>query len=116
MRETVHLRGTYEELVEKRFYENTTYREDYVYITLTDEEDVVDAVGKLRVIYRNLMKLEYDNRRTRGAARAVEAAAETKSPLELFADLYEMQNNQPMSQVQQGFVKGLIEKIWEEEV
>jgi exonuclease SbcD len=114
LRNMVELRGSYGELVRRDFYEDTSYREDYVHITLTDEEDVMDAVGKLRVIYRNLMKLDYDNRRTRGAARAVEAAVETKSPLELFADLYEMQNNGPMSEVQRDFVKGLIEEIWEE--
>lgn len=117
MREMVHLRGTYEELMRKSFYEGTTYQKDYVYITLTDEEDVVDAVGKLRVIYRYLMKLEYDNKRTRSNARVEgDADVESKTPLELFADFYEMQNNQPMNEVQKSFVLGLIEQIWEEEV
>lgn len=41
-------------------------REDYLHITLTDEEDIPDAVRKLQVIYPNLMKLDYDNARTRG--------------------------------------------------
>lgn len=42
-----------------------TNTEDYVQITLTDEEDIVDGMQKLRTIYPNLMRLEYDNRRTR---------------------------------------------------
>ena len=117
LREIVHLRGTYEELMQKSYYEDTTYQNDYVYITLTDEEEVIYAMNRMRETYKNLLKLDYDNRRTRGN-RAVEAdaAAESKSPLELFADLYEMQNNQPMSEAQKALVETLIEKIWEEEV
>ena len=32
---------------------------------VTDEEDIVDGMQKLRTVYPNLMRLEYDNRRTR---------------------------------------------------
>lgn len=112
----VELKGTYEELTAKSFYENTSYQEDYVHITLTDEEDVVDAVGKLRLIYHKLMKLDYDNQRTRSnpEVTAVENL-ETKSPLELFGEFYEKQNNGPMSREQEDFLRELIEKIWEDE-
>lgn len=110
------LRGTYDELTAKAFYEHTTYREDYVHITLTDEEDIVDAIGKLRVIYRNLMKLDYDNQRTRSSAEvgAVENL-EAKSPLELFGEFYEKQNGSPLSQEQESFLRELIEQAWEDE-
>ena len=49
----------------RSFYEGTTWQEDYTHITLTDEEDIPDAIGKLRTVYHRLMKLDYDNRRTR---------------------------------------------------
>ena len=115
-RELVELRGTYEELVTKSFYENTTWQEDYTHITLTDEEDIPDAIGKLRVIYHRLMKLDYDNKRTRSNAKIESAeSVETKSPLELFSDFYMLQNNQPMSGEQTDFMKELIEKVWEDE-
>ena len=39
--------------------QTTGASEPIVQITLTDEEDIFDAVGKLRTIYPNLMKLEY---------------------------------------------------------
>lgn len=112
-RDLREIRGTYMELTAKYFYEELD-REDYYHITLTDEEDIRDAVGKLRVIYPNLMKLDYDNRRTRatGQIRAAEQA-EKKSPLELFGEFYQKQNNQEMSQEQSDFVRELIEKIWE---
>jgi exonuclease SbcD len=80
MRDMVEIKGSYEEITRKSFYENTTYTEDYVHITLTDEEDIVDAIGKLRVIYRNLMKLDYDNQRTRSASH-VDGAEDVKANL-----------------------------------
>lgn len=81
------IKGKYEEITAKSFYENTTYQTDYMHITLTDEEDIPDGVGKLRSIYRNLMKLDYDNKRTRSNAHITGAEnVEEKSPLELFLD------------------------------
>lgn len=114
-RDLAEIRGTYMELTAKAFYEGKN-REDYYHITLTDEEDIRDAVGRLRVIYPNLMKLDYDNLRTRLGGR-VEAArqVEKKTPLELFAEFYRKQNNQDMSSEQASLVEGLIESIWEEE-
>ena len=116
MRDMVEIKGKYDEITRKSFYEKSSYQEDYVHITLTDEEDIVDAIGKLRAIYHNLMKLDYDNKRTRSAA-FIDAAAdvETKAPIELFSDFYELQNNQPMSAEQKAFVEELIERVWEDE-
>ena len=110
-RDMHEIRGTYEEIASKNFYENTTYRSDYMHVTLTDETDVPDAMAKLRVIYRNLMTLSYDNTRTR-ARTELGAAAETekKTPLDLFAEFYEKQNGAPMDEEQRAFVKELIEK------
>lgn len=85
-------------------------REDYLQITLTDEEDIIDGFMKLRTFYPNLMQLSYDNSRTR-QERKVEAVQELeqKSELELFEEFYELQNNQPMSGEQRAFVRKLIE-------
>lgn len=115
-RDMREIRGNYEEVTRKSFYENTTYPEDYLHITLTDEEDIPHALGRLRAIYPNLMKLDYDNRRTR-ENREISGAedVENKSPLRLFTDFYELQNNQPMSDEQKAYVEELIEKIWEVE-
>ena len=108
------IRGTYYELTLKSNYESTN-TEDYLHITLTDEEDIPDAIGKLRSIYPNIMKLDYDNLRTRGSGivDAIENI-ESKSPSELFADLFKQQNNQDMSEEQEEIMRNLIDKIWEE--
>lgn len=113
-RDMREIRGTYYELTLKSNYESTN-TEDYLHITLTDEEDIPDAIGKLRSIYPNIMKLDYDNIRTRGSGTvdAIENI-ESKSPFELFADLFKQQNNQDMSEEQEEIMRNLIEKIWEE--
>lgn len=102
------IRGTYLEVTAKSFYENRDC-EDYLQVTLTDEEDVPDGMAKLRTIYPNLMRLEYDNKRTRSNAevRAAERVEE-KSELELFQEFYELQNNQLMTEVQEQFVEELL--------
>ena len=111
----VELKGTYNTLTLKSFYENTTWQEDYTHITLTDEEDIPDAIGKLRTVYHHLMKLDYDNTRTRSNTQILgDTDVETKTPYELFDDFYELQNNQPMSEDQSVYMKTLIEKTWEE--
>ncbi len=103
--------GTYMEVTARSFYQDIN-REDYVQVTLTDEEDIPDGLKKLRIIYPNLMRLVYDNHRTRqnrelGAVQDMEQ----KSELELFGEFYAQQNNQPMSAEQTAFVRGLIEGI-----
>ena len=110
------IRGTFAELTDKAFYGGTN-TDDYLQIILTDEEDVPEAIGKLRVIYPNLMKLTYDNTRTR-TNRIIDGAADVKrkSPIQLFEELYELQNNQPMSEEQRSFTLELIESIWEDHV
>lgn len=107
------LRGTFAELTDKAFYSGTA-AEDYLHIILTDEEDVTEAVGRLRAIYPNLMKLSYDNTRTR-TDQVVDGAEHVtnKTPLELFEELYELQNNQPMSKEQKAFTQELIASILE---
>lgn len=86
-------------------------------IILTDEEDIFDAVGKLRAIYPNLMRLEYDNTRTRNHLTEQAAVqAEEKGPAELVDELFRMQNNKPMSAEQSAYMENLIRQVWEERV
>ena len=113
-RDMVEIKGSYEELTLKSFWENTSYNEDYMHITLTDEDDIPDVLTKLRVIYKNIMKLDYDNKRTRTANEINGAeSVKEKSPLEHFCDFYELQNGQVLSAEQTEFITGIIEQIWE---
>ncbi|MBQ9630483.1 MAG: exonuclease SbcCD subunit D [Treponema sp.] len=112
-RDLREIRGTYNELVSKKNYEGANTN-DYIHAVLTDEEDILDAIGKLRIIYPNLMKLSYDNTRTRENRFVSNIEnVENKSPLELFDEFYEKQNNQKMNDEQKLFMQKCIEEIWE---
>ena len=108
LRDMRRIRGTYLEVTARTFYQEFN-TEDYVQVTLTDEEDIPDGLQKLRIIYPNLMRLEYDNSRTK-QSHMIERAEdiEQKSEQELFAEFYELQNNQPMNAEQAAFVAQLI--------
>lgn len=109
------LRGTYDALTLRANYEHTA-TDDYLSIVLTDEQDVPDALMKLRVIYPNIMQLRYDNTRTRAEA-VIEGAgiAPRRSALELFEDFYALQNGQDMTKEQRDFAALLLQEIREAE-
>lgn len=114
LRELHEIRGSYDELTARSFYEHTTYRSDYLHLILTDEQDVFDAMSRLRTIYPYLMTLDYDNARTRAAGgMSVPAETERRTPLELFEALYQRQNHRPMSEVQRAYIAQLMEQIME---
>lgn len=116
-RDLEEIRGSYLQIASRSFHQNRD-TDRYFHIILTDEEDVPDAVGRLRAIYPNLMRISYDNKRTRRQEESdfqSPQAAAAKSPLELFSDLYRLQNNQEMSRQQAAFMEKLIEEVWEEE-
>lgn len=114
MRDMVELRGTYNEIMLHSFYDGTSWPDDYVHITLTDEDDIPNAIGNLRTVYRNLLLLSYDNTRTRSST-VVQGAEEMerKTPLMLLEEFYEQQNGLPMNEEQQQFAQKMIEDIWE---
>lgn len=114
MRNVVRLKGSYRELTERVFYENTSYKTDFVHIILTDEDDITDAIGKLRIIYPNLLGLAYDNSRTAASASPTEISdIEQLSPNELFEEFYKIQNNSDMTDEQKIFIQKIIDEVWE---
>lgn len=107
------IKGTYAELTSRQTYINTDTN-DYILATLTDEEDIPDAVNRLRSIYPNIMQLNYDNMRTRTSRNIETIDTNTaKAPLELFNEFYKLQNNQPLNEIQSQIIQDLISAIWE---
>lgn len=114
LRELRKIRGTYAELTARESYAGTD-TDDYIYAVLTDENDIPNVQDKLREIYPNLMNVEYDNTRTRKIMDIhADEHSHERSPLELFSQLYYLQNNAELSDVQRDFMSSLIEKIWED--
>ncbi|MBR5460329.1 MAG: exonuclease SbcCD subunit D C-terminal domain-containing protein, partial [Clostridia bacterium] len=110
LHDVVEIKGSFEELTGKG-----THSEDYMHVTLTDEEEIPDALTKLRVYYKNVMTLDYDNSRTRatGDIDGIENV-DSKSPLQLFAEFYEAQNGRELNEEQQEFMLDLINQLWED--
>lgn len=114
-RDLVELKGKYDELMDKSFYDKKNL-DDYYHITLTDENDVVDAIFKLGKIYKNIMKLDYDNARTQSIGKLTAVNdVEHKQPIELIDDFYKKQNGLDMDENQLSYINSIIEKIWEEQ-
>ena len=107
------IRGKYNELASRENYIGTN-TDDYIHVVLTDEEDVIDAMGRLRTIYPNIMKLDYDNKRTShgGKIEGIENI-DKKSDMEILEELYKLQNNQPISDEQRSFAEKLFNDIQE---
>lgn len=112
-RDLREIRGSFAQLTDVDYYKNTA-AEDYLHIILTDEEDIPEAGGKLRAIYPNYLHISYDNTRTR-TDQVVDCAENVrrKSKLELFDELYQLQNNQPMSDTQRFFLQELMDAMEE---
>ena len=111
------IRGTFAEIISPEFRNAQVAAgnklDDFVYIKLTDENDVPDAAQKLRGIYPNLMMLAYDNERTRNQADVgIAEAIDEKKPMELFGEFFEGRNGRPMKPEESEFVQDLISSIW----
>lgn len=113
-RDMREVRGTYDELTLRENYAGTN-TDDYIHAVLTDENDIPNAFSRLQSIYPQLMKLDYDNRRTRtSVVIAAEERRRTMTDTELFAEFFEKLNGQKMSAEQSGYVKAVFAALREE--
>ena len=119
LRDVREVRGSYDEVVHAGLHDPA--KEDYLRVILTDEDDVIDAVAKLRCVYPNLMRLSYDNLRTReirgigGSSGGIGEETGAVRPEEVFAELFELQNNVPPEEELLDVVRGIFETCAEME-
>ena len=110
LRDLRRIRGSYLEVTARDFC-GQERRQDYLQVTLTDEEDIPDGMQKLRVFYPNLMQLAYDNQRTREDREIQEAqGVQQKSEIELLEEFYQLQNNPSMTRQQRELSQRLLEQ------
>ena len=109
------IKGTFEEITKNSFYCDINTK-NYISITLTDENEVPNALQKLRDIYENILKLDYDNKRTQKYNKIDFEKIKKRDPFEVFSEFYELQNNQKMTAEQEEIMKNLIGEIWEVEL
>lgn len=112
LRDLREIKGPIEELL-RLGKEDGSAATDYMHVTLTDEEEIYDAIGQLRQVYPNLMILDFENSRNGQIVYGYLAATEEiskKTPLELFDEFYQLQNNIELTKEQ----RDVIEKVMEE--
>lgn len=108
------IKGKFSEITSEEFYKELK-KEDYYRAVLTDEEDILNAIGKLKSIYPNLMSMEYDNTRTRSYSVVDNVeTGETKSPLDYFEKFFEKQNGRKMSEKQRDYLLEILGEAREE--
>lgn len=109
------IRGPLAELV-KPYIVSQGNPQDYIRAVLTDGREVADAVGKLRAVYPNLMRIDFENARS-DAEGAVSPALEipSRTPDELFEDFYKLQNNTDLSDMERSGLKKAVKAATEEE-
>jgi len=114
MHDMREIKESYSTLASKSYYDGTA-TDDYLHIILTDEVPIPGAADKLRVIYPNLLLLDYENlKNSSSVADANAADVKNKKPIELLKDFYFIQNGKEMSEFQTEFAKKIIEEAEEE--
>lgn len=111
-RDFIRETGLFEDIMEKHKFKPV---EDYAEVVLLDEMDVPEAFRRLLSVFPNLMQLSYDNKRTREKKEFTDAPGERElTELELIEQLYVLQNNQPLSDMQRAYLEKLIDEVTEE--
>lgn len=89
-------------------------QEDYMHVILTDEEQILDAIGKVRTIYPNVMQISFKNRRYMKqleSAQIKEDQISDQSPAELFEQFYKMQNHIDLDEKRLQLVLSVFEEV-----
>lgn len=110
------IKGNISELLDKKFY-MLGNRDDYINAIVTDSDYVVDAIGKLRCVYKNILRLEYSNARTIISNDKINddsSSVKEKSPLELFKSFYKEQNNIELDSKREKLVLRIIKEVSDE--
>lgn len=111
LRDMREIKGTIRQLMEGEI--RLGNQEDYMQVTLTDEEEILDAIGKVRTVFPNVMQICLENRRyaRQQQIRAEEQDILHQDPLQLFAEFYKMQNNIELEEEEAEKIKTIFEEV-----
>ena len=111
------IKGPIEKLLDKEII-NQGNVDDYISAIITDSDYVMDAIGKLRSVYKNVLKLEYQNERTMNVSSGKNCASgdvSKKSVLDLFSEFYENQNHIKLDYERRKILMDIIYELKEKE-
>ena len=93
-------------------------KDDYISAVITDEDYIMDAIGKLRSVYKNILRLEYQNKRTE-IVDNIDYNVDNvnkKSQIDLFSEFYLKQNNIELDNIRLDIVNSVIKECIEDDL
>lgn len=111
------IKGKLDNLLDKEVISKEN-ADDYISAIVTDEDYIMDAIGKLRSVYKNILRLEYQNMRTTVVNDIDMKVNEinNKSELDLFSEFYLKQNNVELDDERIRIVNKVIKECLNREV
>ena len=90
---------------------NDSGREDYLQVTLTDTEELIDPMGTLRSVYPNVLQIVMEKNFTDGdEAYESRLTGERKNTTTLFGEFYELLKGEPMDERRMEIVREAVMK------
>ncbi len=114
-RDMKHLKTSMEDLKSGNILSSIP-SDTYMHITLTDDEEVIDAISKVREIFKNVMVLDFDNKRNGENLSDTTITSEDlkqKTPKELFVDFFSSQNNVELTESQNEIISNIVNEVLE---
>lgn len=104
--------GVFKDLLEKP---SPGEEEDFLLVRLHDKEAILDAIGRLRDIYPNVMHIERPFFRNAARGEAGPVDHRRADPADLFAGFYGQVTEDELTEAQRGVYVEVVEKIVREE-
>jgi len=101
------IKGTLKELIER----SREFKDDYVSLTVTDEEVLFRPKEKLGECYNNILEVIVDNTRTRAFIQNDMGDAVLADPLTLFEEFYFEMNGQQMSDNELELLNEIVDEV-----
>ena len=108
------IKGPFDKLISKEIV-NLENKNDYLDVILTDDDYIINAIGKLRKFYPNILKLEYENRiSSNDVSDNIDIDKSNMSPIDLFSEFYKMQNGIELPAKKKKIIEEVIKEVSDE--
>lgn len=108
------IKGPFDKLISKEIV-NLENKNDYLDVVLTDDDYIINAIGKLRKFYPNILKLEYENKiSSNEVLDNIDIDKSNMSPIDLFSEFYKMQNGIELPAKKKKIIEEVIKEVSDE--
>lgn len=117
LRDMRAIKGPIEELLKKENYIGTNTN-DYIRAIITNEEPVYDAIGQIKKIYPNTLRLDIENSKMKVNENNDLYSVDNikkKDEVELFDEFYYFQHNKSLNEIQLNIIKDIMKEIKRED-